>query len=86
MNTLPTGENVIAEDEVWDLMGKNTDFRRFVEYCLTRFVSMDVAEEEFPIPDDIEEIYSDRLYVIRDQSNGSVLLSLTGDGYGENFF
>ena len=86
MNTLPTGENVVAEDDVWELMGKNSSFKKFVEYCLTRFIEMDVPSDDFPVPDDIEEAYSDKLYVIRDSSSGSVRLSFTGDGYGYNFF
>ena len=86
MNTLPTGENVVAEDDVWELMGKDSSFKKFVEYCLTRFIEMDVESEDFPVPDDIEEVYSDKVYVIRDSSNGTVRLSLNGDGYGETFY
>lgn len=86
MKPLPTGEKVVAENDVWELMGENSDFKKFVVYCLTRFTEMDVAAEGFPIPDDIEEAFSDKLYAIRDKSNGTVRLSFNGDGYGGTFY
>ena len=86
MKPLPTGEKVVAENDVWELMGENSDFKKFVVYCLTRFIEMDVAAEEFSIPDDIEEVFSDKLYAIRDKSNGTVRLSFNGDGYGGTFY
>lgn len=86
MKTLPTGEKVVAEDDVWELIGKDSGFKKFVEYCLTRFTEMDVAAEGFDIPDDIEEAFSDKLYAIRDRSNRTVRLSLNGDGYGGTFY
>lgn len=46
MKTLPTGEKVVAEDDVWELIGKDSGFKKFVEYCLTRFTKMNVALEQ----------------------------------------
>lgn len=86
MNKLPNGERVIAEDEVWERMGEDSVFKKFVEYCLTRFIETNAIEDNYDIPDDIEEAFSDKLYVIKDEDNGTVRLSFNGDGYGEKFY
>ena len=86
MKTLLTGEKVVAEDDVWELIGRDSGFKKFVEYCLTRFIEMDVAAEGFKIPDDIKEAFYNQLYVIRDKSNETVRLSFNGDGYGGTFY
>lgn len=85
MKKLSTGEKVVAEDDVWELIGTSSAFKTFVEHSLTRFIEMNVVTEAFPMPYDVEDAFSDCLYIIRDRSNKTVRLSLTGDGYGVPF-
>ena len=77
------GKKIVAEDDVWDLIKENSVFKQFVEFCLSRFFEVGEVEDDYPIPDDIEDTFSERLYFIRDESNDTVRISLNGDGYGE---
>ena len=81
MRNLPSGEKVIAESDVWDLIGENSLFKKFLEYALTRFIHQNSNRYYEIIPDDIEDTFSERLYVIRIANENVILLSFTGDNW-----
>ena len=80
------GKKIVAENDVWELIEGSKVFKRFVEFCLSRFFENGNAADAYPVPDDIEDVFSDKLYFIRDDKDDCVRISLTGDGTGEKMY
>ena len=82
MKTLPTGEKIVAEYDLFEYMDENDMFNEFIGKCISHFVHFVIPRrdqtreitQDYMVPINIEDVGGGRILLTRKDSSNVIFI------------